>query len=304
MVIGVVAVILISVGGIIVFEAHQYYQKIPESSYYIHGGYNVIDNLNQNLLYNQSSIDNPGTIYNSISSGVNISLFYDIELNNMSGSDVTISNMVSLVSFNPGWAKVISTNVTFLNNVQSKSLTIPIQVNMSKDLALANSIDNQLQEGNSAPTLSFNMSIRVAGAPEFNTSMDIQLHSVYETLSYGSSQAISSTQFKEELVVPDTIIGINRDIGYIFLGGAGALVIYFAYLYAPRTTDPVQRIRKEHGEQIVEINSPVGSEAIKLEKLEDLLKMSEIFEVPVFLYDADKVLYINHQGYQYYYEII
>lgn len=304
MIIGIAVVILVSVGGIIVFEAHQYYQKVPESSYYLYGGYNVVDNLSPNLLYNQSSIDNPSTIYNSISSNVNISLFYDIELSNLTGRNVAILSTVTLLSTNPSWTKTISTNITYLENVQEKANTIPIQVNMSKDLALANNIDNQLQEGNSAPTLVFNLSVRVTGLPQFNTSMDIELHSVYETLSYGSAQAMSSTQFENELIVPDSIIGLNRDFGYTFLGIAGALAVYFAYLYAPRTTDPVMRLKKEHGEQIVEINTPVGNDAIKIENLEDLLKMSEIFEVPVFLYDADKVLYINHQGYQYYYDII
>lgn len=304
MIIGVIAVILASVGGIIVFEAHQYYQKVPESSYYLYGGYNVVDNLNPNLLYNQSSIDNPGTIYNSISSSVNVSLFYDIELNNFTSRVVTIFNTVTLVSTNPAWTKTVSTNISYLTNVQKNAHTIPIQVNMSKDLALANSIDNQLQEGNSAPTLDFNLSVRVSGLPQFNTSMDIELHGMYETVYYKSAQAMSSTQFKNELIVPDSVIGLNRDFGYAFLGVAGGLAVYFAYLYTPRTTDPVKRIRKEHGEQIVEINTPVGNNATKIEKLEDLLKMSEIFEVPVFLYDPDKILYINHQGYQYYYDII
>lgn len=300
----IVAVILATLGAVIVFEAHQYYQKVPEYSYYVDGGYTVMDNLNPNLLYNQTSIDNPSIIYNSITNSVNFSLFYDIQLSNMSQREVTIVNTVMLVSANPQWSKIISVNITDLKNVQKQSLEIPIQVNMSEDLILANNIDSQIQGGNSVPTLAFNMSIQVAGVPQFNTTMNIELHGTSEILSYGASQAVSSTQYQNELIVPQNIIGLNRDFGYVFFGSAGALAVYFAYLYAPRTNDPVKRILRDHGEQIIEIKNPVGDGATKIEKLEDLLKLSEIFEVPVFLYDADKVLYLNHQSYQYYYEII
>lgn len=303
-VIGVVAALLVAVGGIIVFEAHQYSQKVPVSSYYVYGEYNVVDNLKPNLLYNQSTIGNPNLIYNSITSSVNFSLYYDIQLNNMSSRDITVINSVTLVSKNPSWSKVLSVNVTNLNGIQRKSSTVPIEVNLTKDLNLANDIDGQLLSGNTAPTIVLNMSIQISGMPRFNTSMDIVLQDTSESLTYGSTQVLSSTQYKNELVVPNTLIGLSKEFGYIFLGGAGALGILSAFLYIPRNTDPLKRIQNEFGDQIVQIDSTVGNGATKIEKLEDLLKMSEIFEVPVFLYVKDKILYINHQGYQYYYEII
>lgn len=303
-VIGIVAALLVSVGGIIIFEAHQYTQNVPESSYYVYGDYNVVDNLKPNLLYNQSSLENPSLIYNSITTSVNFSLYYDIQLNNMSGRDGVIVNSVTLVSKNPSWSKILSVNVTNLNGVMKDSNTVPIDVNMSSALNLANDIDGQLLSGNTAPIIILNMTIQISGVPRFNTSLQISLQDTTETLTYGTAQVLSSTQYKNELIVPNNLIGLNKDFGYIFVGSAGALGGLSAFLYIPRNNDPLKRIKNEFGDQIVEINSPVSNGATKIEKLDDLLKMSEIFEVPVFLYIKDKVLYINHQGFQYYYEII
>lgn len=300
----IVAVIFGLVGGIIVMEAHQYYEKVPESSYYQYGGYTVVENLSPNILYNQSAIYNPGTIYNSITKNVNISTHYSLQLNNMSGRDVTVINTVTLVSSSPAWSKVLSVNVTNLKNIENDTLVIPVYLNMTQDLQMATNIDNQLQDGSSVPVVQFNLSVQVSGIPQFNTSMSMELHGAYESLSYSPAQPVSSTQFKNELVVPNNLIGLNKYFGYAFLSVTGGLVVYSAFLYAPRTTDPITKIRKEYGDQIVEISVPAGEDAIKIRKLEDLLRMSEIFEVPVFIYNPDKILYLNHLERQYYYEII
>lgn len=300
----IVISILLFVGAVVVLEAHQYYQKVPTSSYFEEGYFGVKEYLLPNLLYNQTSLDDPSIIYNSITDNVNISSDYSIQVDNMSGRNITVVNTVTLVSGAPSWNKVIYVNLTKQYIPEKGTITVPININMSKDLALANSIDNQLQDGNSVPTLTFNMSVQAQGLTPVVTSMQISLHGSYETVTYATPQPVTSTQFTNEKIVPHNFIGINKEFGYIFIGGAGVLVVYSAYLYIPRTSDPIERLKKDHGEQIIEITSPPLDSAIKVKKLDDLLKMSEIFEVPVFLYYADRVVYISHLGNQYYFEII
>lgn len=300
----VVFLILAMLGTIIVLEAHQYYVKIPTSGYSESGGYIIKDNLLPNPLYNTSSLENPTVIYNSITSSINISAQTFVHLNNMSNRQFSLISVVTLASSSPSWEKIINTSVTNENVSSNGVIQAPIIINISRELALAESIDNQLQDGNSAPVIDFNMSIVSPGLNTYAASMSITIHSTYEDLSYGTSNPVSVTSFKQELVIPHTLIGLGIIYGYILLGAAGATGIVMVVLYAPRITDPVEKVRKEQGEQIIEIDSPPGENAKLLMKLEDILKLSEIFETPVFLYTPDKVLYVSHQSEQYKYELL
>lgn len=296
--------ILASIGSVIVLEGHQYYIKVPTSGYSESGSYVVKDNLEPNPLYNATYLENPKIVYNSITSSLNISIEAFIQLNNMSGTDVSILSEVTLVSSSPSWAKLINTTITDRKVSGNGDITVPVEVNLSSDLSLAQSIDSKLQDGSTDPVIDLNMSIEAPGLNAYSTSMSIALHTTYEDLSYGPSNPASFTSFKQELVVPHTLIGLGIIYGYILLGGAGATGIAMAVLYAPRITDPVEKLRKEQGDQIIEIETPPSEDAKKLMKLEDLLKISEIFETPVFLYAPDKVLYVKHQDDQFKYELL
>ena len=301
-----VALILImaAIGIIISLEAHQYYTKVPTSGYSVSGDYTVTDNLLPNPLYNQSSIENPQVIYNGITSSINISAQVFMKLSNMSVKDVAVISQVSLTSSSPPWEKLISTNVTHEKVSTKGTFEIPIKINLSKELALADNIDIQLQDGSSVPVLDFNLSVVSQGLNTFSASISIALHSTYEMVTYNIPNPISVTSYSQELVVPHTLIGLDITYGYIFLAGAGIIGVVLAAMYVPRHDDPLEKIKKDHGEQIIEINTPPDESAKNLMKLEDILKISEIFELPVFLYVPDKVFYVSHQGEQYKYELI
>lgn len=300
----IVLVILSMFGTVIVLEAHQYYVKVPTSGYSESGDYQVTDYLQPNPLYNATSLENPTIVYNSITTSLNVTVQAFIQLNNMSKKQVTLISDTTLVSSSPSWEKLINASVVVKTVSSNGVIQIPVEINMSSDRALAQSIDNRLQDGNTDPVLDLNMSVESPGLNSFSTSMTIALHSTYEDLSYKTSSPVSSTSFKQELVVPHDLIGLGIVYGYILLGGAGATGIAMAVLYVPRITDPVEKVRKEQGEQIIEIDRPPEEDAKKLTKMDDLLKISEIFETPVFLYVPDKVLYVDHQGDQYKYELL
>ncbi len=297
-------VVLALLGGIIVMEAHQYYVKVPTSGYTESGEYVVKDNLISNPLYNVSALENPTVIYNSITSSINISALVYIQLDNISQTQVSIISQVSLVSSSPSWEKLINSSITYKNITSEGKIQIPIDLNVSKEKALANNIDDQLQDGKTDPVVDFNLSIFASGFNLYTTSMSISLHSTYEDLSYGSSNPVSISIYNQELVTPHNLIGLGIVYGYILLGGAAVIGIGMVFLYAPRVTDPVEKIKKELGEQIIEIDAPPLGNASKVKTLDDLIKISEIFEAPIFLYSPDKVLYVSHLSEQYKYELL
>ncbi len=293
-----------AIGMVISLEAHQYYIKVPTSSYDISGGYTVTDNLLANPLYNQSSIENPQVIYNGITSSINLSAQVFIELSNMSVKNFSLISQVSLASSSPSWEKLINTNITYEKVSTKGAFEIPIRINLSKELALADNIDIQLQDGSSVPVLDINLSVVSQGLDSFSASISMALHSTYEVVTYDIPVPISVSSYNQELVTPHTLIGLDIVFGYIFLAGAGLVGVVLAVLYKPRHGDPLEKIKKDHGEQIIEINTPPEESAKNLMRLEDILKISEIFEVPVFLYVPDRVFFVSHQGEQYKYELI
>jgi hypothetical protein len=300
----IVFLILAMVGSIIVLEAHQYSVKIPTSGYNESGSFTVKENLLPNSLYNQSYLTNPTVIYNNITSSVNISAQAFVHFSNISGRKVSLVSTVDLVSNSPPWEKLIETNETSKTVSQNGVVEISIPLNITKEMALATSIDNELQDGTSDPTIVLNISVVSTGLNIYSTSMTISLHGTYEDLSYSNSNPVSVTSFKQELVTPHEIIGLGTVFGYIFLAGAGASAISMAVLYIPRVSDTVVKIRKDYGDHIVEIDTPPSEDAKTLSKLEDLIKLSEILETPVFLYANGKVLYVSHQGEQYKYVLL
>ena len=229
-------VVLALLGGIIVMEAHQYYVKVPTSGYTESGEYVVKDNLISNPLYNVSALENPTVIYNSITSSINISALVYIQLDNISQTQVSIISQVSLVSSSPSWEKLINSSITYKNITSEGKIQIPIDLNVSKEKALANNIDDQLQDGKTDPVVDFNLSIFASGFNLYTTSMSISLHSTYEDLSYGSSNPVSISIYNQELVTPHNLIGLGIVYGYILLGGAAVIGIGMVFLYAPRVT--------------------------------------------------------------------
>ncbi len=300
----VVLVVLSIFGSIIVLEAHQYYVKVPTSGYTESAEYTVKDNLIPNLLYNVSTLEDPNIIYNSITSSINISAQVYIQLNNISKTQVSIISQVTLVSSSPSWEKLINSSITSKNISSEGTIQIPLYLNISKETALANNIDNQLQDGKTDPTVNFNLSIIASGFNLYTTSMSISLHGTYEDLAYGSSSPASVSIYKQELITPHNLIGLGIFYGYILLGAAAATGIAIAVIYAPRIIDPVEKVRKELNEQLIEIDSPPLERASKVKSLEDLVKISEIFESPIFLYAPDKVLYVSHLSEQYKFELL
>ncbi len=296
--------ILAALGAIISLEPHQYYVKVPSSSYTLSGDYAIKENLIPNSLYNQSYLENPQAIYNGITSSINISAQVFINLNNMSERNVSIISEVTLISSSPSWEKVVNTTITHRNVSTKGSYVISIPINLSKELALADNIDIQLQDGNSVPALDFNLSVVAKGMSTFSASISIALHSTFELVTYNIPKPLSVAAYNQELINPHSLIGLNVTYGYIFFGGAGVVGIAMAILYIPRRDDFLDKIKKDHAEQIIEIDTPPVDSAKKLKKIEDILKISEIFETPIFLYVPDKVLYISHQGEQYKYEFI
>ena len=299
-----VLIVLSMFGSIIVLEAHQYYVKVPTSGYTESAEYIVKDNLTPNPLYNVSTLENPTVIYNSITSSINISAQIYIQLNNISKTQVSVISQVTLVSSSPSWEKLINSSITNKNISSEGTIEIPLYLNISRETALANNIDNQLQDGKTDPTVNFNLSIIASGFNLYTTSMSISLHSTYEDLTYGSSAPASVSIYKQELITPHNLIGLGIFYGYILLGGAAVNGIALAVLYAPRTTDPVEKARKGLNEQLIEIDTPPLERASKVKSLEDLLKISEIFESPIFLYAPDKVLYVSHLNEQYKFELL
>lgn len=299
-----VACVLAISGAIIVLEAHQYYQSVPVSSFYEQGSYSVGDHIMPDQLYNNSTVlIDPSTIYTSITSSVNITSQLSISMDNMSSRDITLVNVVTLKSGNPGWSKVVYTNVTSAPVSGNGKIDVPIAVNFSKELALAYSIDTQLQGSTSSVSLDFNMTGESSGQTPIHASIQIILHSTFYSVSYKVPSPVSSTQYSKELIVPHNFIGLGKNFGYVLIGGAGSLAALAAYLYIPRTVDTLARLKKQYGDQLIEITKPIGEGAIKVKSPEDLFRISEIFEVPVFLNTPDRVIYLNHLNAQYFYEV-
>lgn len=299
----VLAILLIAVGAIGLSGHGPSTKRIPSYSYLESAQYVLKDNLEENYLYNTSYIVNPPVIYTNISSGLNVSEQYVANSPNLSSKQVYVESTVTLYSASPSWNKVVYDNSSYYSLNVNGTLEVSVPVNVSKSLSLANRIDTQLQAPNSAPDLIFNLTVIPPGISPVNQKMTLILYSNYYYATYGNATPVSNTVYETVTVPGNRVLPIStyEAVGILLVGAA--LGIYASVPYIPRNNDILARVKREHEGEIVVIKRAPSDDAVLLERADHIFRMAEILELPVFLYEWSRILYIEANGTQYYAEL-
>lgn len=299
----VLAILLIAVGLIGLSGHGSSTKEVPSYSYLESAQYVLKDHLEKNYLYNASDIVNPPVIYTNISSGLNISERYTSNSPNLSGKQVYVESTVTLSSNSPSWNKVLYDNSSYYSLNGNGTIAISVPVNISQSLSLANRIDTQLHAPNSAPNLVFNLTVIPPGISPVHQKMTLVLYPNYYYATYEKSAPVTNTVYKTVTIPGDRILPLSTyEAAGILLVGV-AVGIYASLPYIPRKTDALARVKREHEGEIVIIKKAPSDDAVLLEEADHIFKMAEILELPVFLYEWSRFIYIEANGTQYYAEL-
>ncbi len=263
----------------------------------------VTDHLKSNKLYTQSSIENPAEIFVNISENVSAATNVTVDVYNLTINNAFIYTSSTLESTTPSWSKTVYSNSTDIKTSGNVSASIQIPLNLEENLSLANAIDKELNVASSAPSLTINVTMVVAGIPVSSNSIEFILYSSYYYVTYSPAPVESHETYTSTLISPKVSSQIGAETAYALIGTGIAMAFVFVAIMLPKNRDEEKKIRKKYGNNAIEISVPPSENAIKITKTDDLFRMSEIFEVPIFLYLSGHTLYIDHNGTQYYVEV-
>lgn len=297
------ALVLVSVGVVGLIQHGPTSKSVPSYGYYESSDYILSDNLKPNLLYNQSTLTNPAVIYTGITSNISITDQFSLSMQNITNRSVYIENSATLTSGSPSWSKTIYVNTTTVTVGTSGVFNFTIPVNLQNALNMSNSIDKQLNVQGGAPNVMLNFTAVPSGLSPVREGMRLVLYGSYYYASYGNISSAGNTVFKKVSVSGDRILPLNTYEALIPLAIGAALALYLAIPYIPRGKDDLAKVKSEHGNEIVSINRPPSEDAILLEDPEYIFKMAEILEAPIFLYEWSKLVYLEHNGKEYYAEL-
>ncbi len=295
----IVAILLLLVGGIAYMQHGPGIKEVPSASYYESASYLVNDSLKNNLLYNQSELINPSTIYPGITANLTFNDQLVINLSNMSSQSVYVVNTATVQSGTPSWSKEIYQNTTTVTTTKGDKFTFTIPVNISYIFNLTNHIDNQLNVQGTSPTLILNLTVIPRTLPPLHQGMSVVLYSSYYFAEYGNLTTAANTLFTKEPVAGNQVLPLSHTESLFPIAGGIGVAIYMVAPYVPTERDIMAKVKGEHENELIIINRPPSENAILLEKPEYVFRMAEILEVPVFLYEWSRVVYVEHNGNQY-----
>lgn len=299
----VLAIVLIAVGAIGIAGHGPTSKKVPSYTYFESAQFEMKDNLKQNYLYNSSYIVNPPVIYTNITSSLNVTEQYIVNSVNLSNRNVYVESTVTLSSTSPSWDKVVYRNFSYHTLSSNGTIEIGVPVNISQNLSLADMIDKQLQTPNSAPDLIYNLTVIPAGISPVHQKMTLVLYPTYYYATYQNSTPLSNTVYRTVTTPGDRVLPVSAYESMAIVALGAALGIYAAVPYISKQTDIIARIKRDHEGEIVIIKKPPDEDAVLLENTEHIFRMAEILELPVFLYEWSRILYIDANGTQYYAEL-
>jgi len=298
----VIAAVLISAGLIIVIQRQSTKVEETTGTYSQYSDLSLEDHLGNNSLYgNATTLTNPPVIYTSISKllTANLSIYYYDTTNNP--TTISLIYEVSLISTNPSWTKTTYHSEKNVS-LDSRGLsTLDYNINVSSNLTIGNSIDEQLGFSTSD---AFSLQIQVYASSSVGASasnMSLEIGTSQYALNGPINSPLSGVVQKNVNVPGDVKIPLPNYVGYFFMVIAASLLAYLYYSTQYVQEDYAKKFLRENSKDIVELRAGPPDDAIQVMNTEDIMKIAMIRETPVFAFE-DKI-FTESNGKVYYAEI-
>lgn len=296
----IIGVILISVGVFGLVQPAQHTEKEIYAGYSQSIHINVVDYLKHNILYgNISSIMNPSTIYDNITTVITISITISVNsVNNIGAVNYYVISQLS--SATPLWNQTVYTTYHTLSNVSSILYTFTIPINITANITKANMIDEQIaQPQNSAVSLTINAYAQ-SKLGTANANVSFLAMNNYYVVHISGSHSNNGIYYKYVVIGNKPILNFNTDVYYALIG-AGIMILIAGIVVAMPKPDTLQKFKKGNAEHIIQVSFMPSDNALKVSAPEDILKLASYAERPVFM--NKNTIFTEIDG-KYYYVVI
>ena len=305
-VVAVAAAIILSVSFLSLALPRTVQTVEAESTYTEHTSIGVTAELSSNALYgSNATIDYPSVIYSNITKNLSFSQTYLYSSTNFTAFNFVLDTTITIVSHNPSWTKIIYENTTTTAMKNNWPFIVTIPVNMSYVEELATTINTQLGYASQFPSVT--VQVNTTGHPgELSTisgSLSIIVVPHQYLLSYYNG-SFSGTITKNVNVPAPFSIPLNPIISYIMIVTGAAILLFPLYIVTPRKRDPFEMFLKRiNKDALINVTRGPNENAIQVEDPEDIIKMSNLLETPIFVL-REKSMIFTEKGDKQYYTVI
>lgn len=301
----VISVALISLGLVGALEPRPASKEIVSSSYSESLNLELKDLLLPNLLYGNVTLVDPSHVYTNITQNLSISADFTLSRTNSTTNSYTVTQSIVLVSQDPSWSKIVLVNVTS-GTMSGKGFTTTIGVpaNFPGYLNTTKAIDQQLGGAYSDPTVTFNITASVGSMESMTSSLTVLLSPVAYTVTYNNEPAVYQQVTNTSETSVHLILPVSTLESYLMIAAGLVVSGYFLYPLIPRNTNEMKRRLKERYDQIVEVSVAIDKDdAIRVRTRDDLFKLAELRELPIFLNRDLGVLFVEIDSKLYFIEL-
>ncbi len=285
-----------------IFTVAQPHQKTIEtknfqcdaSSYYY-----VVAHYDKNCLYNNNVTYYPDVLYTNITK--NLTIYDYVSMNSKVNTSVEIMQQVRIISSSPKWEKIVYENITRINFNGTYSKEIYLPVNFTEYQNIENRIDLQLGYPDpGSVNIAINSTI-ISSSGNSETGIGISDQSKEYSFSYGSPAYVNSYSFKT-LKVGHPYINIPLIYSYaIVLASVVSLIFIISESVPKKHKSQLEKILSEN--EIIEIDYEINGNMKKLSTFNDLAKLADIYEGPLFYSKSQNIFFIEHDGIYYFSEV-
>ncbi|AAT43508.1 hypothetical exported protein [Picrophilus oshimae DSM 9789] len=295
-----IALTLILVFGI--FTVVQPHQKTLETKNFqcdVSSYYYVVAHYDKNCLYNNNVAYYPEILYTNITK--NLTIYDYVSMNSRVNTSVEIMQQVLIISNSPKWEKIVYENITRIsfNGTYNKEIYLP--VNFTEYQNVENHIDAELGYPDpGSVSIVINSTINSASGSS-ETGIGISSSSREYSFNYGSPAYVDSYSIKTSRI-GHPYINIPLIYSYIIVAGSAVSLILIVSLSTPKKRRSI--LEKTLSENdIIEVDYEVNGSMKRLSTFDDLAKLAEIYEDPIFYSKSQNIFFIEHDNIYYFSEV-
>ncbi len=295
-------VVILIFSSIVVAEPRYYEKNMEKQNFNSYADVSIVSHLKNNSLTG-NVVKNPGIIYTRILNNMTVRLSMDITAEDK--QPVTVICSITAVSPAPSWSKTFESNTTELllsGSYVVNSGVVPL--NLSNIYNKSNSIDKQLGYTDpSTPVININITIENT---EYNlcsfTGLSIHTGNGYYKISYETPAYMSNNIEYKVVSGNKPIINFSLTYGYIIeLAGIAVIIASIYMLVAPAKNNVLKKLIEDNKDRIVIIKEPVPVMAHDIRSFDELLKLSDIYQEPIFYIENTSIFFIYHGDNNYMY---
>lgn len=299
----IVGIVLISNGLVIYMEPRQSNESYLVASSSLSSNESIHVQLKNNLLYgNNTTLTNPKQVFLNITKGIFVSYSIYYDSTSIRSTNASLSYTVFLNSSNPSWSRITYSYAGVFNIQSGKPLNMYFNIDPAQNFTLGKEINAQLDvKGNIFYSIWLKFSSYVN---DMNSVSGVLIRNSSDNQYLITLQNDSKSDFiniiGNKLVGKPPIIPLNDNFSYVFIF-AGLFAISFPFVTFKKNSNDVKKFKNTYKDILVEVNTGPTNTAKYVTKPEDIIKIANIAESPIFI-NGNKI-FIDLNGMEYYSEI-